>query len=48
LSETDRPQFSAEIARIERQLQAAPDKHTLTYDMARTWAAAKQWPEAII
>jgi sugar lactone lactonase YvrE len=48
LSEADRRLFSAEIARIERQLQAAPEKHTLTYEMARTWATAKQWPEAII
>ena len=47
LSEADRPLFSAEIARIEQRLQAVTDKHTLTYEMARTWATAKQWPEAI-
>jgi hypothetical protein len=47
LSETDGPLVRAEIARIEKLLMSAPDKATVTYEMARTWAAAKQWPEAI-
>lgn len=38
----------AEIGRIERELVSAPDKNTVSYEMARTWAAAKQWPEAIV
>lgn len=28
-------------------LISAPDKDTVTYEIARTWAAAKQWPETI-
>jgi sugar lactone lactonase YvrE len=47
LSDEDRPLVRAEIARIEKLLISAPDKATVTYEMARTWAAAKQWPEAI-
>jgi sugar lactone lactonase YvrE len=47
LSDTDRPLVRAEIGRIENLLSSAPDKATVTYEMARTWAAAKQWPEAI-
>jgi sugar lactone lactonase YvrE len=47
LSETDRPLFRAEVARIEKLLSSAPDKATVTYVMARTWAAAKQWPETV-
>jgi hypothetical protein len=39
--------FRAEIARIERLLPSAPDKATVTYEMARTFAFAKQWPETI-
>ena len=42
-----RPLVRAEIARIGKLLISAPDKATVTYEMARTWAAAKQWPEAI-
>ena len=47
LSDKDRPLFRAEIARIEKLLSSLPDKATLTYEMARTFAFAKQWPEAI-
>lgn len=47
LSEADWPSFRAEIARIEKLLPFAPDKATVTYQMARTWASAKQWPESI-
>ena len=47
LSDTDWPLFRAEVARIEKLLSAAPDKATVTYEMARTWASAKQWPETM-
>src|SRR5260370_33837 len=47
LSDTDWPLFRAEIARIEKLLSAALDKATVTYEMARTWALAKQWPETM-
>ena len=47
LSEADLPPFRAEIARIEKLLPSAPDKVTVTYQMARTWASAKQWPETM-
>jgi sugar lactone lactonase YvrE len=47
LSESDWPSFRAEIARIEKLLPSAPDKATTTYQMARTWASAKQWPETM-
>jgi hypothetical protein len=47
LSDDDRPGFRTEIARLEDLLISAPDKDTVTYEMARTWAAGKQWPEAI-
>ncbi len=47
LSDTDWPLFRAEIARIEKVLSSAPDKDTVTYEMARTWATAKQWPETM-
>ncbi len=39
--------FRAEIARIEKLLNSAPDQAAVTYALARTWAAGKQWPEAI-
>ena len=41
------PEFRAAVAHLEKLLTNAPDKHAVTYEMARTWAAAKQWPEAI-
>jgi hypothetical protein len=47
LSGTDRPLFRAEIARIEKLLPSAADKCTVTYQMARTFAFARQWPETI-
>jgi hypothetical protein len=47
LSDTDLPLFRAEIARIEERLPSAPDKATVTYEVARTFAFAKQWPETI-
>jgi SMP-30/Gluconolactonase/LRE-like region len=47
LSESDRPLFRAEIDRVEKSLNSASDKSTLSYQMARTWASAKQWSETI-
>ena len=47
LSDRDWPLFRAEVARIEKLLSSAPDTATVTYQMARTWAAAKQWPETM-
>src|SRR5258708_62237 len=46
LSEGDWTLFRAEVARVERLLTSASDKDTAIYEMARTWASAKQWPEA--
>jgi hypothetical protein len=46
-SDADRPLFRAEIARVKKLLDSSPDKATVTYEMARTWAAGKQWPETI-
>jgi hypothetical protein len=47
LSESDGIAFRAEVARIEKMLVSTPDKATVTYEIARTWAAGKQWPEAV-
>jgi hypothetical protein len=47
LGDTDRPQFQAEIARLESLLKTAPDQAAVTYQMARTYAAGKQWAEAL-
>jgi hypothetical protein len=47
LSDTDRPLFRAEIARIEKLLPSASDKATVTWEKARTFAFAGQWPETI-
>jgi hypothetical protein len=47
LSQSDWKSFRAEIARIEKLLSTAPDKATIAYQMARTWASAKQWPETM-
>jgi hypothetical protein len=44
LADSDWPLFRAEVARVEKLLSSAPDKATVTYEMARTWASAKQWP----
>ena len=47
LSESDRVAFRAEISRLEKMLPSAADKATVTYEIARTWAAGKQWLEAV-
>jgi sugar lactone lactonase YvrE len=47
LSDSDWPLFRAEVARLEKLLSSAPDTDTVTYEMARTWASAKQWPETM-
>jgi SMP-30/gluconolaconase/LRE-like protein len=47
LSDSDLPQFRAAVDRLEKLLPSAPDKNTVTYEMARTFAAGKQWPESI-
>jgi hypothetical protein len=47
LSPTDQPLFRAEIHRVEALLNSASDKPAVSYQMARTFAAAQQWPEAI-
>lgn len=47
LSPEDRAAMSAVIDRLQKLLLTAPDKNTVTYEIARTWAAGKQWPQAI-
>ena len=47
LSESDRRSFLAEVDRIGKLLQSAPDPAAVTYQMARTWASGKQWSESI-
>jgi hypothetical protein len=47
LSETDKPLFHAELTRVEKLLTSPSDKSTVTYQIARTWASAQQWHEAI-
>jgi hypothetical protein len=47
LSEKDLPLVQAEVARIGAIFEASADKSTAAYVMARTWASAKQWPEAV-
>jgi hypothetical protein len=47
LSDNDSQALHAEIARLDTLLISAPDKAVITYQMARTWAAGKQWPEAM-
>ncbi len=47
LSDADWQSFRAEVARIEKSLISAPDKATVTYQMARIQASAKQWPETM-
>ena len=46
-SDADWQSFRAEVARIEKLPISAPDKNTVIYQMARTWASAKQWPETM-
>jgi hypothetical protein len=47
LSDADSALFHAEIARLERLIQSAPDRAAITYQIARTFAVGKQWPETI-
>jgi hypothetical protein len=47
LSDQDQTRFRAEVARIEKLLSSASDPAAVTYQMARTWAAGGQWPEAV-
>src|SRR5579864_20849 len=47
LAAGDRGAFQAEVARLNRQLQTSPDKAVVTFQLARTYASAKQWPETI-
>jgi len=47
LSPQDQRLFNAEVARTEKLMSTAADKPAGTYQVARTWAAAKQWPETI-
>jgi hypothetical protein len=47
LSDRDWPLFRTEVGRIEKLLASAPDPAAVTYHMARTWAAARQWPETM-
>ena len=47
LSDADRAALHAAIDRLEKLLPNAPDKITVTYEIARTWAAGRQWPQAI-
>lgn len=47
LSAQDRAVVDAAIDRLERLLPSASDKNTISYEIARTWAAAKQWPKAV-
>lgn len=47
LSDADRPAVRAEIARVGALFATVPDRATISYEMARTWAFAKQWPEAM-
>ena len=47
LSESDRPFVQAEISRLEKLQPSAADQPAIAYQLARTWAYAKQWPEAI-
>lgn len=47
LSDSDSQAMRAEIARLDALLISAPDKAVINYQMARTWAAGKQWPEAM-
>ena len=41
LSDADWQSFRAEVARIQALFASAPDKDTVSYQMARTWAYGK-------
>jgi hypothetical protein len=47
LPESDSKSFHAEIARIEKLPPSAADESIVTYQIARIWASAEQWPEAV-
>jgi sugar lactone lactonase YvrE len=47
LSASDWPLFRAAVAELEKRLPTAPDKCALTYEIAKSWASAKQWPETM-
>jgi hypothetical protein len=47
LSDDDRAQLRATLDQLKKLLPAAPDRNPVTYEIARTWPAGKQWPEAI-
>jgi hypothetical protein len=47
LSATDWPLFRAAVADLEKRLPNAPDRCAITYEIAKTYASAKQWPETM-
>jgi sugar lactone lactonase YvrE len=47
LSDSDRPLFQAEVARLEKLLDTTTDKAAVTYELARVQGWGKQWPEAV-
>jgi hypothetical protein len=47
LSPNDAKLFQAEVQRVERLLETAGDKCTVSYALARTWASGGQYREAL-
>lgn len=47
LSPNDSKLFQAEVQRVERLLETAGDKCTVSYALARTWASGGQYREAL-
>jgi hypothetical protein len=47
LSPTDLPLFRAAVADLEKRLPNAPDQCAMTYEIAKAYASAKQWPETM-
>ena len=47
LSDDDRAQICATLDQLKKLLPAAPHRNPVTNEIARTWPAGKQWPEAI-
>lgn len=47
LSASDWPLFRAAVADLEKRLPNAPDRCAITYEIAKTYASAKQWPETM-
>jgi sugar lactone lactonase YvrE len=39
--------FRAYLAHVQEMVESAGDKDTMIFEMAKTWAAAKQWPQAM-